>query len=178
MSTITSSSSTNTRSAATIAAAYFTFDHITKTIKGSEFNFKKAGTPTNPQYEALMAAQELHPTYSLAPIAPEFKKQTYKGLNFDLMMEYVAYIGNDIQKAEFEEIVNSNATYPTIKSWFLDYFKVGFTAEKATREIEAAKKKIAQAELKARKAKVRATVKATVKKADSNVVEMPIAQNF
>ena len=51
-------------------------------------------------------------------------------------------------------------------------------AEKAMREIEAAKKKIAQAELKARKAKVRATVKATVKKADSNVVEMPIAQNF
>ena len=175
MSTITSSSSTNTRST---VATYFTYDHFNHKIVGSELNFKKSGIPGSAQYNALMEAMGAHPTYSLAPIAPEFKKKTYKGLNFDLMMEYVAYIGNDIQKAEFEEIVNSNATYPTIKSWFLDYFKVGFTAEKAMREIEAAKKKIAQAELKARKAKVRATVKATVKKADSNVVEMPIAQNF
>lgn len=160
------------------AATYFTYNHIEKTIIGSAMNFKKSGDSRNPQYNALMEAMAAHPNYKLSPVAPEFQKQTYKGLNFDLIMDYVAYIGNDIQKAEFEEIVNSNATYPTIKSWFLDYFKVGFTVEKATREIEAAKKKIAQAKLKERKAKVRATVKAAVKKTDSNVVEMPIAHNF
>ena len=168
MSTITSSSTTNTRST---VATYFTYDHFNHKIVGSELNFKKSGIPGSAQYNALMEAMGAHPTYSLAPIAPEFKKQTYKGLNFELMMEYVDIKGTDIQKAEFQEIVDSNALYPTIKSWFIENFRVGFTVEKAKREI-------AQHNLKARKAKVRATVKATVKKADSNVVEMPIAQNF
>lgn len=157
------------------AATYFYFDHFNEKIHGSELNFKKAGNPSTAQYEALMAARALQPTYALAPIAPEFKKQTYKGLNFELMMDYVKYVGNINQKAEFDEIVNSNANFPTIKSWFTENFKAGFTVEKAKREIENAKKKIAQAELKARKAKVRATVRA---KATSANVEVPNVINF
>jgi hypothetical protein len=91
------------------------------------------------------------------------KKQTYKGLSFELMMDYVEFKGNEIQKAEFEEIVSSNATYPTIKSWFLDNFKVGFTVEKATREI-------AQHKLGERKDKVRAAVRVKPVKAAPAVV--------
>ena len=155
----------------TRTATYFTYDHFNKTINGSELNFKKSGIPGSAQYDALMEAMSAHPTYSLAPIAPKVKKQTYAGLNFDLMMEYVECKGTDIQKAELEEIVNSNSTFPVIKSWFVDNFKVGFTVEKAKREI-------AQHKLGARKSKVRATVKATMKKAAPAVLEMPIAQDF
>ena len=157
------------------AATYFYFDHFNQKIHGSELNFKKAGNPSTAQYAALMAARELQPTYAFAPIAPAFKKQTYKGLNFELMMDYVQYVGNADQKAEFDEIVNSNAHFPTIKSWFTENFKAGFTVEKAKREIENAKKKIAQAELTARKAKVRATVRA---KATSANVDTPNVINF
>ena len=78
MSTITSSSTTNTRST---VATYFTYDHFNHKIVGSELNFKKSGIPGSAQYNALMEAMGAHPTYSLAPIAPEFKKQTYKGLS-------------------------------------------------------------------------------------------------
>ena len=81
------------------------------------------------------------------------------------------YKGNEVQKAEFEEIVSRNEVFATIKSWFLDNFKVGFTVEKAKREI-------AESKLRTAKAKVRATVKATVKKATPTVMEMPTAQNF
>jgi hypothetical protein len=168
--------STNTNNTRT--ATFFACDHIGKRIYGSVANFKKAETIDTPQYKALMELMERHATYSLDAIAPEVQKQSYKGLNFDLMMDYVEYKGNEIQKAEFEEIVSSNANYPTIKSWFVDNFKVGFTVEKAKREIEAAKKRIAQAQLKERKAKVRATVRAKSVKAAPAVVEMPAAANF
>ena len=130
MTNTTSSSSTTIKT-----ATYFTFDHFNKKIVGTEQNFKKSGISGTAQYNALMAAMKAHPNYELSAMAPKVKKQTYKGLNFELMMDYVEFKGNEIQKAEFEEIVSSNATYPTIKSWFLDNFKVGFTVEKATREI-------------------------------------------
>ena len=62
--------------------------------------------------------------------------------------------------------------YPTIKSWFLDNFKHGFTVEKAKREI-------AEHKLNERKTKVRAPVKVKmVKPAPAAVVEMPTASNF
>ena len=153
------------------SATYFTYDHFNHKIIGSELNFKKSGIPGSAQYNALMTAMERHPNYSLSAVAPKVKKQTYAGLNFELMMDYVEFKGNEIQKAEFEEIVSSNATYPTIKSWFLDNFKVGFTVEKATREI-------AQHKLGERKAKGRAAVRVKPVKAAPAVVELPTASNF
>jgi hypothetical protein len=157
--TNTTSSSIST----TKTAIYFTFDHFNKKIVGTEQNFKKSGISGTAQYNALMAAMKAHPNYELSAMAPKVKKQTYKGLNFELMMDYVEFKGNEIQKAEFEEIVSSNATYPTIKSWFLDNFKVGFTVEKATREI-------AQHKLGERKDKVRAAVRVKPVKAAPAVV--------
>ena len=142
---------------------YFTFDHFNKKIVGTEQNFKKSSISGTAQYNALMAAMSAHPNYELSAMAPKVKKQTYAGLNFELMMDYVEFKGNEIQKAEFEEIVSSNATYPTIKSWFLDNFKVGFTVEKATREI-------AQHKLGERKDKVRAAVRVKPVKAAPAVV--------
>ena len=158
MTNTTSSSSTTIKT-----ATYFTFDHFNKKIVGTEQNFKKSGISGTAQYNALMAAMKAHPNYELSAMAAKVKKQIYKGLNFELMMDYVEFKGNEIQKAEFEEIVSSNATYPTIKSWFLDNFKVGFTVEKATREI-------AQHKLGERKAKVRAAVRVKPVKAAPAVV--------
>ena len=166
--TITTSSSTST----TKTAIYFTFDHFNKKIVGTEQNFKKSGISGTAQYNALMAAMSAHPNYELSAMAPKVKKQTYAGLNFDLMMDYVEFKGNEVQKAEFQAIVDDDAAYPTIKSWFLDNFKRGFTVEKAKREI-------AEHKLNERKTKVRATVKVKmVKPAPAAVVEMPTASNF
>ena len=174
---------TTTSSSTTIkTTAFFACDHIHKRIYGSEANFKKAETLDTPQYKALMVLMERHSEYRLDAIAPAVTKQSYKGLNFDLMMDYVEIKGTAFQKAEFEEIVNRDASFPAIKSWFVDNFKVGFTVEKAKHEIATAKsnaKKMAAREaLKEQKAAVRKVVKAKMAKANSNVVEMPAASNF
>ena len=150
----------NTRS-----AIYFTYDHFGKKIVGSELNFKKSGNPNNPQYAALMAAMAAHPNYELTPVAPKVKKQTYAGLTCELMREYVQIKGTPAQLKELDNLIDNNEAYPTIKSWFLDYFKCGFTVEKA-------KSVVAHHKLNARKAKVR------VKVAPAAVVEIPAAANF
>ena len=157
-------STNNTRT-----ATYFTYDHFGKKIVGSELNFKKSGNPNNPQYAALMKAMADHPNYTFAPVAPKVKKQTYAGLNSALITEYVELFGNEAQKAELNQMVNDNEAYPAIKSWFLDYFKCGFTVEKAKREI-------AHRKLNTKKATVRKAVR--VKVAPATVVEMPAAANF
>ena len=151
----------------------FTYDHVNKKIVGTDINFQKAGIPGSALEKELLARMEARPAYGFTIIPTEKKpaKQSYKGLNFELMMDYVEFKGNEVQKAEFQAIVDDNASYPTIKSWFLDNFKAGFTVEKATREI-------AQHKLGERKAKVRATVKAKVVKAAPAVVELPTASNF
>ena len=163
--------SSSTTSTTIKTTAFFACDHIGQRIYGAAANFKKAETLDTPQYKALMVLMERHPKYRLDAIAPAVTKQSYKGLNFDLMMDYVEVKGNEVQKAEFEQHVNDGDSYPTIKSWFLDNFKVGFTVEKAKREI-------AECRLSAKKAKVRTVVKAKVVKAAPAVVELPTASNF
>ena len=178
MTNTTSSSITST----TKTATFFACDHIGKRIYGSEANFKKAETLDTPQYKALTTLMERHPSYDLDAIAPAFAKQSYKGLNFELMMDYVEIKGTEFQKAEFEEIVNRDSSFPVIKSWFVENFKVGFTVEKAKHEIATAKnnaKKMAAKEsLKAQKAAVRKVVKAKMVKATPAVMELPTASNF
>ena len=158
----------NTTANSVRSAAYFTVDHFKHQIIGNEQNFKKSGIIGSAQYDALMNAMAAHPTYTLTVKTSEKKvekKQTYKGLTTDLMREYVKIKGTPAQLEELDNLIDNNEAYPTIKSWFLDYFKCGFTVEKA-------KELIARHKLNARKAKVR------VKVAPAAVVEMPAAANF
>ena len=164
--TNTNSSSNNT----TRTATYFTYDHFGKKIVGSELNFKKSGNPNNPQYAALMKAMADHPNYTFAPVAPKVKKQTYAGLTCDLIREYVEIKGSEAQKAELAEMIDNDETYPVIKSWFLDYFKCGFSVEKA-------KNMIAYPQLNERKAKVRTAVRVKTVKA-APAAEAPAVINF
>jgi len=137
-------STNNTRT-----ATYFTFDHIGKRIVGSEFNFKKSGDDSTPQYEALMTAMERHPNYTLSPIASKKKvekKRSYEGLTMPLMEEYLnlVYEGElaDVARAKFAEMKtkkqNKELAFATIKSWFLELFPK-FNVNKAKAEIRAKK---------------------------------------
>ena len=186
MTNTTSSSITSTtiKTASTSKKFAFTFDHVNQKIVGTDINFQKAGIPGSALEKELIARMEARPTYGFTIIPTEQKpaKQSYKGLNFDLMMDYVELKGTEFQKAEFEEIVNRDSSFPVIKSWFVDNFKVGFTVEKAKHEIATAKnnaKKMAAKEsLKAQKAAVRKVVKANMAKVAPAVVELPSASNF
>jgi hypothetical protein len=142
-------SNTISFAASTKTAAYFTFDHIRKTIVGSEFNFKMSGNPTKPQYEALMTAKKMQPTYSLELIVSKMKvekKQSYEGLTMHLMEEYLnlVYEGELAEEAckQFAAMKakkdQRELSYPTIKSWFLDLFPK-FNVNKAKKQISEKK---------------------------------------
>ena len=164
----------NTQKNFAMTATYFTFNHFDKTIVGSEFNFKMSGNPTKPQYEALMNAMAMHPNYTLAPIASTkkaTKKQTYKGLNMELMAFHISQKGNEEIKAEFTHMVEEKVAYPTIKSWFLEEFKHF--------NVNQAKTQIAKHELADRKATVRKVVKAKMVKAEeAKASTIALASNF
>ena len=113
-----------TATATTSKKFAFTYDHPNQKIVGTDINFQKAGIPGSALEKELIARMEARPTYGFTIIPTEQKpaKQSYKGLNFELMMDYVEFKGNEVQKAEFQAIVDDNASYPTIKSWFLERF--------------------------------------------------------
>ena len=159
---------------ATSSKNLFTFNHIDKTIVGTEHHFNQAGIPDSTAYKALMAAMAMQPTYSLAPIPSTKKvekKQTYKGLNMELMADYIRIAGNEQVKAEFSHMVEKKTAYPTIKSWFLEEFKHF--------NVNQAKTQIAKHELADRKATVRKVVKAKMVKAEeAKASTIALASNF
>ncbi len=138
-----------TFSASTKTAAYFTFDHINKTIIGSEYNFKMSGNPLKPQYNALMTAMAMQPNYTLDPIPSKKKvekKQSYEGLTISLMEEYLNLVFDGELAAEARtqfaamkaKKEQRELSYPTIKSWFLDLFPK-FNVNKAKKQINEKK---------------------------------------
>ena len=162
-------STNNTRT-----ATYFTVDHFKHQIIGTEQNFKKAGIFGSDQYNALMEVMAVHADYSLTVKVSDKKvekKQSYKGLNSDLIREYVEIKGTEAQKAELAEMIDNDEAFATIKSWFLDYYKCSFSVEKAKNEI-------AYRKLNARKAKVRTAVRVKIAKATPATVEAPAVINF
>ena len=135
--------------ASTQTAAYFTFNHINKTIVGTEFNFKMSGNPTKPQYHALMTAMEMQPTYALKPIPSKKKvekKQSYEGLTMPLMEEYLMLVYDGMKAEEVRTKFAAmkakhelrELAFPTIKSWFLDLFPK-FNVNKAKAQISEKK---------------------------------------
>ena len=166
-------SNASTKSASISAPKFFRFNILNDTIEGSECNFKKAGDPTSAQYAELMEFKAIQPTFKFAPIASTKKvekKQSYKGLNSDLIREYVEIKGTEAQKAELAEMIDNDEAFATIKSWFLDYYKCGFTVEKA-------KSEIAYRKLNARKHNIRLTVRAKAVK-PAVEAEAPAVINF
>lgn len=160
---------------ATSSKNLFTFNHIDKTIVGTEHHFNQAGIPDSTAYKALMAAMAMQPTYSLAPIPSTkkaTKKQTYKGLNLELMSFYISQKGDEVAKAEFNHMVeDKKISYPTIKSWFLEQYP--------TIEIAKTQRAMAQKDLAERKAAVRTAVKVKMVKAEEpKASTIALASNF
>ncbi len=164
----------------TASATFFTFDHIRKTIVGSEINFKRAGNPSTPQYADLMKFMAMKPDYTLAPTPAKKKvekKQTYAGLNNELIADFVKLFGTEDEKKVHAKMVADKTPYPTVKSWFLEDRK-NFSVSKAKQEIAKAtcennKNKIRVAVgLKARDVKATKVIKTT-----PAVLPLPVAVN-
>lgn len=111
----------------------FTIDFVNKQIIGTKASFKKAGTGKGEIYNELAAKIAVHPDFALTVKEQKHRsnkvKQTYDGLNFPLMEQYIAIHENaeSILKEyhaakKMAKDIGSSA-YPFVKKWFLDKFK-------------------------------------------------------
>ena len=111
----------------------FVINFIDKTITGTKASFDKAGKGEGEIYIELADKMAAYPKYKLVIKAQKKRstktKQTYDGLNFDLMEKFIkiqddsetllrAYNG---AKMMADKVGTSK--YPFVKKWFLAQFK-------------------------------------------------------
>jgi hypothetical protein len=106
-------------------------NHFEKKILISKSFQKAAMNPTSREYSELMEVMANHPDYKLdqRAIKTNPKKDTYKGLTYEYMRDYIILHSTPEEEAaavaEFDELIlvskcHSQALrYPTIKKWFL-----------------------------------------------------------
>jgi hypothetical protein len=111
----------------------FVIDFVKKTITGTKASFDKAGKGEGAIYEELATKMAAHPDFKLE-IKEQKKrvakaKQTYDGLNFDLMEKFIAIQDNSktlmlaYEGAKTMAEDTGNSVYPFVKKWFLGQFK-------------------------------------------------------
>ena len=143
------------------SAVRFTLNFFEKTITGTKASFNKANKGYGPEYEELTAKMAAHPTFKVIEKEPNTKKNTYEGLDFPMMQNYINTLPNaEEMMAEFIAVKEmAGGKYPLVKKWFLDTFK----GDANTFKVSEAKKQIATAKVN----RVKATVKlVSVKKSD------------
>ena len=111
----------------------FTINFFEQTITGTKASFNKAGKGFGPEYEELTSKMAAHPDFKLEVKEQKHKitkaKQTYEGLDFTFMENYIATLANaeEISKKYTEVKAMAKkmetAVYPFTKKWFLDTFK-------------------------------------------------------
>ena len=139
----------------------FTINFTEQTISGSKSALRKASNPASDEYKELTAKMAAHPTFKVIEKEPNTKKNTYEGLDFPMMQNYINTLPNaEEMMAEFIAVKEmAGGKYPLVKKWFLDTFK----GDANTFKVSEAKKQIATAKVN----RVKATVKlVSVKKSD------------
>lgn len=104
---------------------YFKFDMLNETIIASAANIKKAGDPATEQYKELCAMKKAQPTFKVEvkAITKNKKKNTWSGLTIEAMETFVLSQKNNAKELEEFNTLKKNASYPTVKSWFLSNYK-------------------------------------------------------
>ena len=109
-------------------------NHFEKKILISKTFQKAAMNPTSREYVELMEVMRNHPNYTLdqRAIKKNPKKETYAGLTYDYMRDYIILHSSPEEEtaavAEFEELLfiskchRQSQRYPTIKKWFLEKY--------------------------------------------------------
>ena len=128
-------------------------NHFAKEILISKTFQKAAMNPNSMEYKDLAEVMTAHPDYKITQrgIKECTHKDTYKGLTYEYMRDYIILTSTKEEEAknvaEFNELVlisrcqSKNLRYPTIKKWFLAKYpeiaEFGIeTVRKAQRETE------------------------------------------
>lgn len=147
-------------------------DHIKRTITMDRTFTINASNPETPEFRKLQTYIAMFPEYTLKrkEIKKNTSKETYPGLNYGYMRDYIiTHLDKEEAKAKLEEFEEQlylskchKSKYPAIKSWFLAEFpEVKEYGMPKSEKVEAANNKVVEMS------------KAT--EASSNENEMPLA---
>ena len=121
----------------------FSISFTDSTIYGSKSALKKASNPNTDEHKALMKILAEHPTFKVVEKEPNANKNTYKGMDFKMMRNYINAQPNAKELMdEFDMAVAMfNGKYPLVKKWFLEQYGNEFKAfqNKMKAKKEAAK---------------------------------------
>ena len=104
-------------------------DFENKVIYMNRIFAKEAANAKSDEYRQLQEVRKDYPDYpvKIRTIKKQPLKESYKGLTYDFMENYILTHPNSIEnKAEFDKMITlskwHSLRYPTIKKWFLHTF--------------------------------------------------------
>ncbi len=101
-----------------------TINYKNSTIEITKSFEKQASVYGSQAYNELRNARAEFPSYRLA-IKANKSSSTFKGMDYDFMIEYIEKHENAEQrKAAFEKLRASGLTYGEIKQWFVNTYTV------------------------------------------------------
>ena len=124
------------------------FDLKRKKIIVASGYARLAQNPENPEYGAIQKIHNDYPNFEIVvrEIKKNTKKETYAGLTYEYMFNYISTHGNEEDAKELEEMIlisechRQGHRYPTIKNWFLEKYpdvKTFWIENKKAQEPEA-----------------------------------------
>lgn len=103
-----------------------TIDYAKKTIAITKSFEKKARVYGSDEYMELREARNEFPNFRLVVKASKSGNNTFKGFNYDFMVEYIKKHDDEAKsiKAEFDELKKKHYSYIEMKKWFIEKFPV------------------------------------------------------
>ena len=130
----------------------FALDFAKSSIVASATTLRKARNPESPECKALMRMLSEHPSFHVAEkeIRKKSGKQTYKGLTFTRMADYIQMQANSKDELRKYEAVRriakiKGSEYALTKKWFLN----AYPAYKERAVVEQEMDEVIQAETSA-----------------------------
>ncbi len=130
----------------------FSYDFTRKAIVVSATTLKKTRNPDSPECKALMRMLAEHPDFCVAEkeVKKKSGKQTYKGLTFTRMADYIQMQANSVEELRKYEAVRriakiKGSEYALTKKWFLN----AYPAYKERAVVEQEMDEVIQAEMSA-----------------------------
>ena len=130
-----------------------TINYEMKKIEMTKAESKEAGNPTSAKFEELMKLRSIFPDFEIIIKKTSVKRDTYKGLGYDYMENYIkAHDNSDTNLKEFytlrgmnekgeKDVLIEEHSYGEIKMWFLSTFpeieKFNDETNKKLKEIKA-----------------------------------------
>lgn len=115
----------------TMKKQFFMIDFANKTISGSKNAFRKANDTSSREYAELSEKMARHPDFDIKEKVESQKskdarekKETYPGLNRDMIKDCVSILSNEDLTLEYKATSKmKDNKFTDIKKWFIQYLK-------------------------------------------------------